>query len=79
MPYLPDKSSPIGKNEEENVQIRQWGDEYIPQNSGILPSKSRHPLKNLSRLCPFPKLDNHSEMNLSNQKLGQTLGASSVR
>ena len=37
LPNLPDKSTPIGKNEEENVQIRQWGDEYIPQNSGILP------------------------------------------
>ena len=37
LPNLPDKSTPIGKNEEQNVQIRQWGDEYIPQNSGILP------------------------------------------
>lgn len=37
LPNLPSSSSPIGKNEEENVQIRQWGDEYIPQNSGILP------------------------------------------
>ena len=37
LPNLPSSSSPIGKNEEQNVQIRQWGDEYIPQNSGILP------------------------------------------
>ncbi len=37
LPNLPDKSTPIGKNENENIQIRQWGDEYIPQNSGILP------------------------------------------
>ncbi|MEG4575815.1 serine--tRNA ligase [Microcoleus sp. N3A4] len=37
LPNLPDKSTPIGKNENENVEIRRWGDEYIPQNSGILP------------------------------------------
>ncbi len=37
LPNLPDKSTPIGKNENENVEIRKWGDEYIPQNSGILP------------------------------------------
>lgn len=37
LPNLPDKSIPIGKNEEENVEIRRWGDEYIPQNPDILP------------------------------------------
>ncbi len=37
LPNLPSSSSPIGKNENENIQIRQWGEEYIPQNSGILP------------------------------------------
>ena len=37
LPNLPSPSSPIGKNEEENIEIRRWGDEYIPQNSGILP------------------------------------------
>ncbi|MEG5171080.1 serine--tRNA ligase [Microcoleus sp. B3-D7] len=37
LPNLPSPSTPIGKNEEENVEIRRWGDEYIPQNSGILP------------------------------------------
>jgi seryl-tRNA synthetase len=37
LPNLPSSSTPIGKNENENVEIRKWGDEYIPQNSGILP------------------------------------------
>lgn len=37
LPNLPDKSTPIGKNENENIEIRKWGDEYIPQNTGILP------------------------------------------
>jgi len=37
LPNLPDKSTPIGKNEDENVEIRRWGDEYIPQNPNILP------------------------------------------
>ncbi|MGL5059990.1 MAG: serine--tRNA ligase, partial [Microcoleus sp.] len=37
LPNLPGKSTPIGKNEDENVEIRRWGDEYIPQNSNILP------------------------------------------
>ena len=37
LPNLPGSSTPIGKNEDENVEIRRWGDEYIPQNTGILP------------------------------------------
>ena len=37
LPNLPGQSTPIGKNEDENVEIRRWGDEYIPQNTGILP------------------------------------------
>ncbi len=37
LPNLPAKSTPIGKNEDENIEIRRWGDEYIPQNTGILP------------------------------------------
>lgn len=36
-PNLPSQSTPIGKSEEENVEIRRWGDEYLPQNSEILP------------------------------------------
>lgn len=37
LPNLPSDSTPIGKSEEENVEIRRWGDEYIPQNENILP------------------------------------------
>ncbi|MBD2411327.1 serine--tRNA ligase [Nostoc calcicola FACHB-389] len=37
LPNLPSDSTPIGKNEEDNVEVRRWGDEYIPQNPNILP------------------------------------------
>lgn len=37
LPNLPDPSTPMGKNETENVEVRRWGDEYLPQNSPILP------------------------------------------
>jgi seryl-tRNA synthetase len=37
LPNLPDDTTPIGKSETENVEIRRWGDEYIPQNDNILP------------------------------------------
>ncbi len=37
LPNLPSDSTPIGKNEEENVEVRRWGDDYIPQNQNILP------------------------------------------
>ncbi len=37
LPNLPSESTPIGKSEEENVEVRRWGDEYIPQNDKILP------------------------------------------
>lgn len=37
LPNLPSESAPIGKNETENVEVRRWGDEYIPQNKKILP------------------------------------------
>ena len=37
LPNLPSDSTPIGKSEAENVEIRRWGDEYILQNSNILP------------------------------------------
>lgn len=36
-PNLPSDSTPVGKSEEENVEVRRWGDEYIPQNTDILP------------------------------------------
>ncbi|WP_414618863.1 serine--tRNA ligase [Calothrix sp. CCY 0018] len=37
LPNLPSESTPIGKSEEDNVEIRRWGDEYLPQNSNIIP------------------------------------------
>ena len=37
LPNLPSDFSPIGKNEEENIEVRRWGEEYIPQNPNILP------------------------------------------
>lgn len=37
LPNLPSVSTPIGKSEAENVEVRRWGDEYIPQNHKILP------------------------------------------
>ncbi len=37
LPNLPSDSTPIGESEEDNVEVRRWGDEYIPQNPHILP------------------------------------------
>ncbi|MDV2991050.1 MAG: Serine--tRNA ligase [Chroococcidiopsis sp. SAG 2025] len=37
IPNLPSDSTPIGKNEAENIEVRRWGDEYLPQNANILP------------------------------------------
>jgi seryl-tRNA synthetase len=37
LPNLPDESTPIGKSEEENVEIKRWGEEYLSQNQNILP------------------------------------------
>ncbi|WP_448603854.1 serine--tRNA ligase [Thermoleptolyngbya sp.] len=36
-PNLPSDETPVGNSEAENVEIRRWGDEYIPTNSNILP------------------------------------------
>ncbi|MCP2732621.1 serine--tRNA ligase [Limnofasciculus baicalensis] len=37
LPNLPSDSTPVGKNELENMEVRRWGDEYITQREGILP------------------------------------------
>ncbi len=37
LPNLPSETTPIGKNEDENIEIRRWGDEYIPKSTNILP------------------------------------------
>lgn len=37
LPNLPSESTPIGKDENENVEIRRWGEEYKPSNENLLP------------------------------------------
>jgi seryl-tRNA synthetase len=37
LPNLPSETTPIGQNETENVEVRRWGDEFIPQRDGLLP------------------------------------------
>lgn len=37
LPNLPSDNTPIGKSEDENVELRKWGDEYMPTNPQILP------------------------------------------
>jgi seryl-tRNA synthetase len=33
IPNLPDPTTPIGQDENENVEVRRWGDEYLPKDS----------------------------------------------
>ncbi|WP_071188377.1 serine--tRNA ligase [Trichormus sp. NMC-1] len=37
LPNLPSDSTPIGQSEEDNPEVRKWGDEYKPENPNILP------------------------------------------
>jgi len=37
LPNLPSDSTPIGKDETENPEVRRWGDEYKPQGTALLP------------------------------------------
>ena len=37
LPNLPSQSTPIGKSEEDNIEVRRWGDDYLPQNENIAP------------------------------------------
>ncbi|MEC4813323.1 MAG: serine--tRNA ligase [Scytonema sp. PMC 1069.18] len=37
LPNIPSDSTPIGRDEEDNVEVRRWGDEYLPINPNILP------------------------------------------
>lgn len=36
LPNLPSESTPVGKDESENIEIRRWGDEYITKEK-VLP------------------------------------------
>lgn len=31
LPNLPSDTTPVGKDETENVEVRRWGDEYLPK------------------------------------------------
>ena len=37
LPNLPSESTPNGRSEAENVEVKRWGDEYKPQSDQILP------------------------------------------
>ena len=37
LPNLPSDTTPIGKDEKENVEVRRWGDEYKTTRTDILP------------------------------------------
>lgn len=37
LPNLPSESTPVGKDETENVEVRRWGDEYKPNLPDMLP------------------------------------------
>lgn len=37
LPNLPSSSTPQGKDETANVEVKRWGDEFIPTHDGILP------------------------------------------
>jgi seryl-tRNA synthetase len=37
LPNLPDESTPVGRDEAENLELRRWGDEYLPTNPDIKP------------------------------------------
>ncbi|MEM9152945.1 MAG: serine--tRNA ligase [Cyanobacteria bacterium P01_F01_bin.3] len=37
LPNLPSESTPEGKDEEDNVEVRRWGDELIGDAAGVLP------------------------------------------
>lgn len=37
IPNLPDPATPVGRTEDENVEIKRWGDEYIPDAPDLLP------------------------------------------
>ena len=37
IPNVPDATTPVGKDDSENVELRRWGDEHIPDNANIQP------------------------------------------
>ena len=37
LPNLPSDFTPVGESEDDNVEVRRWGDELITQKDGVLP------------------------------------------
>ncbi len=37
LPNLPSESTPDGRSEDDNIEVRRWGDEYKPKHEQILP------------------------------------------
>lgn len=37
IPNLPSATTPVGKSEDENVELSRWGDDQLPQNAELLP------------------------------------------
>jgi seryl-tRNA synthetase len=37
LPNLPSDTTPIGKSEDDNIEVRKWGDEYMPTHPDLLP------------------------------------------
>lgn len=37
LPNLPADTTPLGSGEAQNVEVRRWGNEYIPQRTDLLP------------------------------------------
>jgi seryl-tRNA synthetase len=37
LPNIPSLTTPVGKNESENVEVRRWGDEFLPTPLDLLP------------------------------------------
>jgi len=37
LPNLPSQFTPLGKSEDDNQEVRRWGDEYLPQKHNIIP------------------------------------------
>lgn len=37
LPNLPSDSTPVGKDENENIEVRRWGEEYKPTGKSLLP------------------------------------------
>ena len=37
LPNLPSDATPVGRSEEQNIEVRRWGEEFMPSNPAILP------------------------------------------